>query len=114
MKLKISLVENGFDEQPEFVYGEGDGTVNMLSLLELESLWFNDKNQVLKVIKIRGVSHTSILKNNVALEEIIGEISGINSITEYNVGCIIKESCDVSCNLAAPQGHFKSCSLILC
>ena len=65
--------------------------MNMLSLLALESLWFNDKNQILKVIKIRGVSHTSILKNNVALEEIIGEISGINSITEYNVGCIIKE-----------------------
>ena len=38
------------------------------------------------MIKIRGVSHTSILKNNAALEEIIGEISGINSITEYNVG----------------------------
>ena len=66
------------------------------------------------MIKIRGVSHTSILKNDAALEEIIGEISGINSITEYNVGYIIKESCDVSCNSAAPQGHFKSCSLILC
>ena len=38
MKLQISLVENGFDEQPEFVYGDGDGTVNMLSLLELGSM----------------------------------------------------------------------------
>ncbi|KAK4559883.1 hypothetical protein RGQ29_008890 [Quercus rubra] len=82
--------ENGFDEQPEIVYGDGDGTVNMLSLLALESLWSNEKNQTLKVIKIRGVSHTLILKNNAALEEIIGEISGINSIAEYYVGYRIK------------------------
>ena len=78
------------DEQPEFVYGDGDGTVNMLSLLALESLWSNEKNQTLKVIKIPGVSHTLILKNDAALEEIIGEISGINSIAEYYVGYRIK------------------------
>lgn len=77
--------KNGFDEQPEILYGDGDGTVNLVSLLALESLWSNKKNQTLKVIKIRGVSHTSILNNDAALEEIIGEISGINSIVEYYV-----------------------------
>ncbi|KAK9270273.1 hypothetical protein L1049_025850 [Liquidambar formosana] len=69
----------GFDEQPEVVYGDGDGTVNMVSLLALESLWAGVKNQTLKVIRIEGVSHTSILEEDVALGEIIGEISGINA-----------------------------------
>lgn len=72
--------ENGFDEQPEVIYGDGDGTVNMVSLLALESLWADNKNQTLKVITVSHVSHTSILKNDVALEEIIGEISDINSL----------------------------------
>lgn len=68
-----------FDEQPEVLYGDGDGTVNMVSLLALQTLWKNEKNQSLKVIKIGGVSHTSILKDEVALDAIIGEISRINS-----------------------------------
>ncbi|XP_065880375.1 lecithin-cholesterol acyltransferase-like 1 [Euphorbia lathyris] len=70
---------NGFDEQPEMVYGDGDGTVGMDSLLALESLWIDDKNQSLKVIKLGGISHTSILTEVVALDEIVGQISCINS-----------------------------------
>lgn len=77
--------ENGFDEQPEVVYGDGDGTVNMVSLLALEALWSDEKNQTLNVIKLRGVSHTSILRRDAALDEIIAEISGINSCVEHSV-----------------------------
>lgn len=68
-----------FDERPEIFYGDGDGTVNMVSLLALESLWKDEKNQYLKVIKIADVSHNSILKDKVAVDEIIGEVSRINS-----------------------------------
>ncbi|XVF64209.1 hypothetical protein PTKIN_Ptkin09bG0149800 [Pterospermum kingtungense] len=68
----------GFDEQPEIVYGDGDGTVNLMSLLALESLWGDEKSQPLKVIRISGISHTSILEDKAALEEIIGEITSIN------------------------------------
>ncbi|KAM7266663.1 hypothetical protein ACFE04_004560 [Oxalis oulophora] len=71
--------ENGFDEQPEIVYGDGDGTVNLVSLLALESLWRSEKNQALKLISISGVDHTDILKNEVALVEITREINVINS-----------------------------------
>lgn len=71
--------ENGFDEQPEIVYGDGDGTVNMISLLALESEWAENRNQSLKVVKVEGVSHTDILKDVSALEKIIGEIYCINS-----------------------------------
>lgn len=75
--------ENGFDKQPEIEYGDGDGTVNMISLLALESEWADNRNQSLKVIKIPGVSHTSILKDVVALDCIVQEICSINSATSY-------------------------------
>ncbi|XP_007018457.2 PREDICTED: lecithin-cholesterol acyltransferase-like 1 [Theobroma cacao] len=74
----------GFDEQPEVVYGDGDGTVNLVSLLALESLWANEKSQPLKVIRIAGISHTSILEDNAALDQIIGEVSSINSQAEVH------------------------------
>ncbi|CAN6587235.1 unnamed protein product [Malus baccata var. baccata] len=70
---------NSFDEQPEIVYGDGDGTVNMVSLLAHESLWSDTKNQTLKTIRVPGVSHTAMLKDEDALDEIVREISGINS-----------------------------------
>lgn len=69
----------GFNKQPEIVYGDGDGTVNMVSLVALEKEWANEKNQTLKVIKVGGVSHTDILNDRSALDEIVEEISSINS-----------------------------------
>ncbi|KAL6012940.1 Lecithin-cholesterol acyltransferase-like 1 [Asimina triloba] len=70
--------EDGFDKQPDILYGDGDGTVNMASLLAVESEWVEGVGPV-KVTKITHVSHTSILKDDVALREIMQEISDINS-----------------------------------
>lgn len=69
----------GFDKQPDIIYGDGDGTVNMASLLALESLWSNVTRQPFKVTKIPQVSHTSVLNDDVALREIVREITDINS-----------------------------------
>ncbi|KAL8490184.1 hypothetical protein ACS0TY_025917 [Phlomoides rotata] len=74
----------GFDEGMEVVYGDGDGTVNMVSLLALESTWDGVRNQSIKVIKIEGVSHTDVLKDERALERVIGEVSSINSEFSMN------------------------------
>lgn len=71
--------ESGYDEQPKIVYGDGDGTVNMVSLLAVESMWGNVKNQIIKVIKVDGVDHSSIVKDDVAVSKIVYEISSINS-----------------------------------
>ncbi|PSR99925.1 Lecithin-cholesterol acyltransferase-like [Actinidia chinensis var. chinensis] len=71
--------EGGFDKQPEVVFGDGDGSVNMASLVAIESEWADEKNQTLKFIRVPGVSHTDILKDDDALGEIIGEICSINS-----------------------------------
>ncbi|XP_010530476.1 PREDICTED: lecithin-cholesterol acyltransferase-like 1 [Tarenaya hassleriana] len=72
--------EGGFDEQPEIVYGDGDGTVNLASLSALETIWVHDKDQSLKTVQINDVSHTSILKDDVAIEEIVKEILNVNSM----------------------------------
>ncbi|KAK1435531.1 hypothetical protein QVD17_01296 [Tagetes erecta] len=71
--------DEGFDKQPKIIYGDGDGTVNIASLLALEDEWKEEKNQTLKVIKLAGISHTSILKDDKALAQIINEIVVINS-----------------------------------
>ncbi|CAN0905762.1 Lecithin-cholesterol acyltransferase-like 1 [Linum grandiflorum] len=73
------VYEKGFDERPSVVYGDGDGTVNMVSLLALESLWSGSMNHTVKVIKLSGVSHTSILSDELSIREIVGQISSLNS-----------------------------------
>ncbi|CAN1775950.1 Lecithin-cholesterol acyltransferase-like 1 [Linum perenne] len=72
----------GFDERPSVVYGDGDGTVNMVSLLALETLWSSSSsvNQKVKVIKLSGISHASILNDEVSIREIVAEISSLNTL----------------------------------
>ncbi|KAH0988371.1 hypothetical protein GBA52_015548 [Prunus armeniaca] len=96
----------GFDEQPEIVYGDGDGTVNMVSLMAHESLWSDVKNQTLKTIRIPGVSHTAILKDEGALDQIVREISGINSQLSFveNGEYFKKKSIGVRGRLEGPWG----------
>ncbi|XP_057794334.1 lecithin-cholesterol acyltransferase-like 1 [Salvia miltiorrhiza] len=71
--------EGGWDERPEVAYGNGDGTVNMVSLLALQTAWGGVENQSVKVIEIAGVSHTDVLKDEGALDAIIAQVSSINS-----------------------------------
>ncbi|KAJ4969266.1 hypothetical protein NE237_015967 [Protea cynaroides] len=79
----LFYVDREFDEQPEVLFGDGDGTVNLISLLAVELEWNGiAAKQPLKVIRIPRVSHTSILKDSVAIAEIVGEISTINSQVE--------------------------------
>lgn len=69
----------GFDKQPSIVWGDGDGTVNYLSLLAVQSKWTNEKNQPIRIINIKGVSHTSVLSDPKSLDQILGVISDVNS-----------------------------------
>ncbi|KAK9163649.1 hypothetical protein Syun_004551 [Stephania yunnanensis] len=72
--------DGGFDGGPEeVVYGDGDGTVNMVSLVALEREWEGEGGQSLKMIRVPGVSHTGILSDGGALEAIAREIAEINS-----------------------------------
>ncbi|EPS60722.1 hypothetical protein M569_14079, partial [Genlisea aurea] len=72
--------EGGFEKTPEMAYGDGDGTVNMKSLLALETAWRETAtNQSVKVIKFHGASHASILKTKPALSSVNAEVSAINA-----------------------------------
>ncbi|CAO2833915.1 unnamed protein product [Amaranthus hypochondriacus] len=69
----------GFDKQPSIKWGDGDGTVNLLSLLAIQSEWMNEKNQSLEMINIKGVSHTDVLSHKKVLDQILRVISDIHS-----------------------------------
>ncbi|KAL0921886.1 hypothetical protein M5K25_009001 [Dendrobium thyrsiflorum] len=75
----------GFDEKPEVMYGDGDGTVNMKSLLALEKEWSEAGRKHLKIMKLRGISHSSILKITAAVNKIIEELRLINSMNFASV-----------------------------
>ncbi|PIN11604.1 Lecithin:cholesterol acyltransferase (LCAT)/Acyl-ceramide synthase [Handroanthus impetiginosus] len=79
VKTPETLFYKDFEKRPDVVFGDGDGTVNMISLLALESAWSGRKGQLLKVIKLPGVSHISVLKDKTSLGKITGEVSSINS-----------------------------------
>ncbi|XP_047321530.1 lecithin-cholesterol acyltransferase-like 1 [Impatiens glandulifera] len=70
--------DDGYDKQPDIIYGDGDGTVNLVSLLAAESEWREERNQSHKVIKLSGLSHTDVLSAKIALSEIVEEICVIN------------------------------------
>ncbi|KAM0949950.1 putative phosphatidylcholine--sterol O-acyltransferase [Dioscorea sansibarensis] len=77
--------DGGFDLQPEIVYGDGDGLVNLVSLLAPENEWNGlQELELLKVIKLPNVSHEGILKDDEALTEVLREIHQVNSFVVRN------------------------------
>ncbi|XP_020583313.1 lecithin-cholesterol acyltransferase-like 1 [Phalaenopsis equestris] len=77
---KLFYGSKGFDKQPEVMFGDGDGTVNMESLLALEKDWSEAGRKNLKVVKLQGITHTSILRTRVAVNKIVEEVGLINSM----------------------------------
>lgn len=64
------------DSQPNVIYGDGDGTVNIRSLLGYKR-WYNDQNEKIFFKEFKGVDHLAILKNQDAIDYILNLI--INS-----------------------------------
>ncbi|MQL69316.1 hypothetical protein Taro_001607 [Colocasia esculenta] len=52
---------DGFGRDPEVVLGDGDGTVNMESLVAAEAAWVGVEGQPLTVVKVAKATHGSIL-----------------------------------------------------
>ncbi|KAF3320436.1 lecithin-cholesterol acyltransferase-like 1 [Carex littledalei] len=76
---RLEYGTGGFDAGPKVDYGDGDGTVNLISLLRLKSEWSGSKNQELDVVKLPGISHSDILKDKRALAEIVKIVTEINT-----------------------------------
>ncbi|XP_062212295.1 lecithin-cholesterol acyltransferase-like 1 [Phragmites australis] len=71
--------DGGFDEDPEtVVYSDGDGTVNLSSLMGPIKAWNDSPAQVVEVVELPKVSHSGILNDKSALEQIIRIVDSIN------------------------------------
>ncbi|CAD6341482.1 unnamed protein product [Miscanthus lutarioriparius] len=77
--------DGGFDEDPdEVVYGDGDGTVNLASLVGPIKAWSDSPTQVVEVVELPRVSHSGMLNDKSALEQIIRIVDSINfNATSY-------------------------------
>ena len=78
--------DGGFDEDPEeVVYGDGDGTVNLASLVGPIKAWSDSPAQVVEVVELPKVSHSGMLNDKSALEQIIRIVDSINfNATSYH------------------------------
>lgn len=65
--------EEGFEGEPEVVYGDGDGDINMVSLVAVEE-WAGVQGQVSKVVRLPGVHHGGFFSDNFALANVADEI----------------------------------------
>ncbi|TVU47851.1 hypothetical protein EJB05_07465 [Eragrostis curvula] len=63
----------GFDGEPEVVYGDGDGDINMVSLVAIEE-WSGVQGQVLNVVRLPGVHHSGFFSGDFALTTVLAEI----------------------------------------
>eukprot|EP01018_Ginkgo_biloba_P007082 Gb_09842 [translate_table: standard] len=70
--------KDGFDQQPEIIEGDGDGTVNLCSLSAVISDWAATEGQKMKVLKIPQVTHETILRNAESVKMIVDEILGVD------------------------------------
>lgn len=76
----------GLEGRPDVVYGDGDGTVNAVSLAALEKMWAEEKNQTVRMRRVAGVSHIGILSDEQALNEIMAQIREIHSSQQRSFG----------------------------
>ncbi|KAL6645154.1 hypothetical protein ACP70R_016762 [Stipagrostis hirtigluma subsp. patula] len=74
----------GFEGEPEVVYGDGDGDINMVSLEAVEREWSNVEGQVFKVVRLPGVHHAGFFSGDFALERVVAEIHEAGRIIELD------------------------------
>ncbi|CAN6307443.1 unnamed protein product [Urochloa humidicola] len=65
--------KDGFEGEPEVVYGDGDGGINTVSLSAVDG-WAGVEGQVMEVIRLPGVNHTGFFSVDFAVETVVDEI----------------------------------------
>jgi lysophospholipase-3 len=71
------VYRDGLDDggAPEVVYGDGDGVVNLASILALDAVIGGDPRQeYYKSVRIANMSHVGVVSDPLALQHLIGEI----------------------------------------
>ncbi|XP_037403881.1 lecithin-cholesterol acyltransferase-like 1 [Triticum dicoccoides] len=65
----------GLGAAPEVVYGDGDGVVNLASILALDTVMGGDPRQEhYRSMRIANMSHLGVVSDALALERLLGEI----------------------------------------
>ncbi|KAJ1274478.1 hypothetical protein BS78_05G064700 [Paspalum vaginatum] len=74
--------EGDFDADPEVVYGDGDGTINSISMLAFDEEMRRDPGQEtqFKSVKLHGAQHSNIVTLPWALTRVMQEIDEANRI----------------------------------
>ncbi|KAL6627666.1 hypothetical protein ACP70R_031392 [Stipagrostis hirtigluma subsp. patula] len=74
--------DGDFGAEPEVVYGDGDGAVNMASILALDTVIGDDPDQgYYKSVLIPNATHGGIMSDDFALEIVVSEILEANRAT---------------------------------
>lgn len=80
---KLVYWDGDFDVAPEVVYGDGDGLVNLASILALDTVIGEDPRQeYYKSVKIANTSHAGVVSDGFALECVISEILDANQVVD--------------------------------
>ncbi|KAL6639197.1 hypothetical protein ACP70R_022927 [Stipagrostis hirtigluma subsp. patula] len=73
--------EGNYDVAPESVYGDGDGTVNLISMLAFDREMRRQPGQKFKSIKVRNAEHSALILDEWALKRVIEEILEANQVS---------------------------------
>ncbi|KAL6640080.1 hypothetical protein ACP70R_022390 [Stipagrostis hirtigluma subsp. patula] len=75
--------DGDFGEDPEVVYGDGDGLINSASILALDTLIGGDPRQgYYRSVKIARTSHAGVISDAAALERVVSEIMEATAAVE--------------------------------
>ncbi|KAF0899086.1 hypothetical protein E2562_012933 [Oryza meyeriana var. granulata] len=76
---KLVFWDGNFSVKPQLVYGDGDGQINLETVLALESLIGDDPDQrYFKSILIPNTTHKGMISDEFALKRVVSEILGAN------------------------------------
>ncbi|KAK1651278.1 hypothetical protein QYE76_069083 [Lolium multiflorum] len=72
---EMLVLRDGGGNAPEVVYGDGDGVVNLPSILALdEVIGGGPRQEYYKFVRIANMSHLGVVSDSTALQRLIGEI----------------------------------------
>ncbi|PUZ42087.1 hypothetical protein GQ55_9G556200 [Panicum hallii var. hallii] len=64
---------DGFEGEPEVVYGDGDGDINLVSLAAVDD-WAGVEGQAMEVVRLPGVHHGGFFSDDSAVVRVVDEI----------------------------------------
>ncbi|KAL6623130.1 hypothetical protein ACP70R_033009 [Stipagrostis hirtigluma subsp. patula] len=77
---KVVYWDGNFSVNPQLVYGDGDGTVNLVAVLALDKVIGDDPDQrYFKSVLIPNVTHIGMISDDLALKRVVREIMEANN-----------------------------------